>query len=255
MFFILSKVLDFIISPIIWVLISLAAGLLAKQPKRKRKALLAGFFMLLFFTNPFILNQVMHAYEFRSFKSADITKQYDVAIVLGGATRYFNSETIRPVYGSGVDRLIQAVDLYKSKKVKKILLTGGSGYLLNQNFKEADLLRKVLQNMAVADSDIIIENQSRNTYENAKMTAAILRTTKYGSSYLVITSAFHVRRTKGCFEKQNIVATYYPVDEHSGAFELTPDKMFVPNEGALNSWNLLIHEWIGLLSYKMAGYI
>lgn len=255
MFFVLSKVLDFIISPIIWVLIALIYSLFAKQPKRKRKALFAGLLMLLFFTNPFIINQVMHAYEIRSYKSADLTKQFDVAIVLGGSTRYFNSETTRPVYGNGVDRLIQAVDLYKAQKVKKILLTGGSGYLLNQNFKESDWLKRVLLTMAVADSDIVVENQSRNTYENAKMTADILKTQKYGTTFLVITSAFHVRRTKACFDKQNIAATYYPVDEHSGLLEWTPDKLFMPNEGALNSWNLLIHEWIGLLSYKIAGYI
>jgi uncharacterized SAM-binding protein YcdF (DUF218 family) len=197
----------------------------------------------------------MHAFEFRSYKSADLKKQYDVAIVLGGATRYFNSETIRPVYGNGVDRLIQAVDLYKSQKVKKILLTGGSGYLLNQEFKESEWLKRVLLTMAVADSDIILENQSRNTYENAKMTADILKTKKYGSDFLVITSAFHMRRTKACFDKQNINAGYYPVDEHSGAFQWTPDKTFIPNEAALNSWSILIHEWIGMLSYKIAGYI
>lgn len=255
MFFILSKVLDFLISPIIWVLVILIVALFSKNVKRKRKALLSVFLMLLFFTNPFIINQIMHAYEIRSVKSTDLTKQYDVAIVLGGATRYFNSETIRPVYGSGVDRLIQAVDLYKSQKVKKILLTGGSGYLLNQDFKESDVLRKVLLTMAVADSDIVIENKSRNTYENAKMTSEILKTNKYGSSFLVITSAFHIRRTKACFDKQDIMADYYPVDEHSGALQLTPDKMFMPNEGALIGWNLLIHEWIGLVSYKVAGYI
>lgn len=255
MFFILSKVLDFIISPIIWVLIAFLFSLFAKQQKRKRKALLVGLLMLLFFTNPFIINQVMHAYEIRSYKSDDFTNQFDVAIVLGGSTRYFNSETVRPVYGNGVDRLIQAVDLYKAQKVKKILLSGGSGYLLNQNFKEADWLRNVLLTMDVADSNIIIENQSRNTFENAKMTADILKTNKYGTSYLVITSAFHVRRTKACFDKQNVAATYYPVDEHSGALELTPDKLFMPNEGAINSWNLLIHEWMGLLTYKIAGYI
>jgi uncharacterized SAM-binding protein YcdF (DUF218 family) len=255
MFFILSKVLDFLISPIFWVLIALGFALFAKQPKRKKKSLVAAFLLLIFFTNPFIINQVMHSYEARSYRIDDIKRQYDVAIVLGGATRYFNSETVRPVYGNAVDRLIQAVDLYKSQKVKKILLTGGSGYLLNQNIKESDLLRNVLLTMAVLDSDIIVENQSRNTYENAKMTADILKTNNFGSSYLVITSAFHVPRTRACFDKQNIDATYYPVDEHSGAAELTPDKLFVPNEGALNSWNLLVHEWIGLLSYKIAGYI
>ena len=82
-----------------------------------------------------------------------------------------------------------------------------------------------------------------------------MKTKKYGSSFLVITSAFHIYRTKMCFEKQGIQAFYFPVDEHSGAVVYTPDKLFVPTEAALNSWSILLHEWLGLLSYKIAGYI
>lgn len=196
----------------------------------------------------------MNQWEVSSYQASSIHSSYDVVIVLGGATRYYNNYVLRPVYGSGVDRLIQAVDLYHLKKAKKILLSGGSGYILNQQIKEADLLRSVLLQMCIPDSDIIVERESRNTYENAKMTATILKYRPSIKSYLIITSAFHVRRTTACFERQNLIADYFPVDNHSGKAMFSPDKLFIPNESALNDWNLLIHEWTGLLLYKIAGY-
>ena len=67
MFFILSKVLDFVISPIIWIVVLFLMALFLKQPKSRRKALVTGIFMLLFFTNPYIANVAMHAFEVRSF--------------------------------------------------------------------------------------------------------------------------------------------------------------------------------------------
>ncbi|MEO8150205.1 MAG: YdcF family protein [Bacteroidia bacterium] len=194
-------------------------------------------------------------WEIRAYSSNKINQAYDVGIVMGGASRYYNPETKRLVYGNGIDRVMQAVELYQQKKIKKILLTGGSGYVLLQQIKEADLLKKMLVNMHIPDSDVIEERQSRNTFENAKMSADILKSNLYGKRYLIITSAFHIRRTLACFNKQGISADVFPVDEHANGNSYTPDKLIVPDTGSLSNWEILFHEWTGMLIYKFAGYI
>src|SRR6187549_1314684 len=132
MFFIFSKVLEFIIAPLMWSIILFLIALFSKNPNRKKRCFVGGLAVLLFFTNPFIVNSVMKWWEINPYSSNTITNSYDVGIVLGGASRYYNPITGRLVYGNGVDRVMQAVGLYQQKKIKKILLAGGSGYLFSQ---------------------------------------------------------------------------------------------------------------------------
>ena len=102
-------------------------------------------------------------------------KPYDVGILLGGSLRSYDQEFGRPVYSQSVDRLLQTIALYKSGKVKKILLSGGSGSVTRPNERESEIILKVLLQTGIPENDIIIENTSRNTYENAIYTAEILK--------------------------------------------------------------------------------
>ena len=211
--------------------------------------------MLLFFTNPFIINQVLQYWETPSTNASTIKEPYDVGIVLGGSMRYYNAETERVVYGSSVDRMLQAIVLYQDKKIKKILLSGGSGYVLLKDWREATWLAQVLYKCCIPKEDVIIEKESRNTYENATYTASILKPGSYGKNFLLITSATHIRRSLMCFDKAGLAVTPFPVDERSGKGLYTPDKIIIPNADHINDWDVLIHEWIGIVTYKIAGYI
>ena len=255
MFFLLSKILAFVISPLTWIVTLLILSLITKNIVLKRRFFISGLVTLIIFTNPFIINTVMLQWESVAYPAVELKGMYDVAIVMGGASKSFNEESKRMVFGGGIDRIIQAVDLYHRKKVKKILLTGGSGYLLNPDFKEAGLLKDVLVNMHIPDSDIIIENNSRNTYENAKFTAELLKSKNYGNRLLVITSALHMPRTLACFNKQGLTPHIFPVDNHASRLKGNPAELILPNAGCLDNWDLLLHEWTGLLLYKISGYI
>ncbi|MEP7171264.1 MAG: YdcF family protein, partial [Bacteroidota bacterium] len=255
MFFILSKILYFIFSPLNWIITILLIGLFSKKPRRKKNFITTGIVLLILFTNPFILNISIHAWEIPSCRIGSIKEAYDVGVVLGGAMRYYNSEMDRVVYGSSVDRLIQSISLYREGKIKKILVSGGSGLLLLQQYKEAELLKKVLLEMNIPDQDILIENQSKNTRENAFFSAQILKNNYPGGRILLITSGYHMRRSLGCFKKAGINPDPFSVDEHSGKVQYTPDKLIMPDAANLQSWDALLHEWGGYVSYWMVGYI
>src|SRR6185436_6828582 len=255
MFFVLSKILYFIFSPLNWIIALVLSGLITKKATRKRRLIKSGIVLLILFTNPFILNFFMHGWEIPSRRIDSIKEPYDVGVVLGGAMRYYNSSMDRVVYGTSVDRFMQCIQLYKEGKIKKILISGGSGMLLQQQYKEAEHLRKVLVTMNIPDKDILIENRSKNTRENAVFSSKILKTEFPGKKILLITSGYHMRRSLGCFKKAGVNPDPFSVDEHSGKLQFTPDKLIVPDPAILESWDILLHEWIGYASYWFAGYV
>jgi uncharacterized SAM-binding protein YcdF (DUF218 family) len=254
MFFILSKVLSVFISPLTWIITAFLTAILVRNPQRKRRWLAAGFVMLVFFTNPLLRQLAFKMWELPVANHHQVAK-HDMAIVLGGAMRYYNSDIDRPVYGPAVERLMQAAFLYRRKKVDKIFLSGGSGLLLMKQFKESAILKKELADLCVDEKDILMENQSRNTYENALYTARTLQKLNYKGSLLLITSAHHMRRSLACFQKSGLNVTPFAVDSYAGKIIWSPDRILIPDAENLWNWDLLIHEWIGCIAYKIKGYI
>lgn len=229
--------------------------MLISNTGRKIKFFIAAALLLFVFSNPLLKNMAFRTWEIPSYKISDIKEPFEVGVVLGGAMRYFNTETERIVYGTSVDRVIQAVSLYKQGRIKRILISGGSGLLLQQQYKESDLLEEVFVNMGVSANDLIRENRSRNTYENAIFSADLLRKKNIGEKVLVITSSYHMRRTLACFNKAGIACSPFPVDEYSGKFTWALDKIIIPDAENLQAWDVLLHEWAGFLIYYVAGYL
>jgi len=256
MFFVLSKILDLLISPTIWIIgcIVIAFFLRNKKAIISKKLYTAAVMAILFFTNPFIVNWVMYQWEVSAYSSDEIKTPYEVGIVLGGSTRYYDNDSKRMVFSSSVDRLMQAVDLYHHGKIKKIFLSGGSGFVNFQDWKESEKLYPLLVSNGVKPEDILMENNSRNTYENAIETAKVLNQKGITSKCLLITSAFHMRRSIACCEKANLKVDAYSVDVRSGGSIFTLDRLIQPDPEALVAWDLLTHEWVGYLIYRIMGF-
>lgn len=253
MFFIISKVLDFLLSPVIWVIFFL---LMAWKSKNSgKKWLVAGTLLLLVTTNPFVSNYAVSLWEIPAYPHTSIKQPYEVGVLLGGGINMYDEELQRPMYSQSVDRILQTIGLYKEGKIKKILVSGGSGLVLNQNFSESDVTKKIFLDAGIPESDIIIENKSRNTHENAVETSKLLNELNINSTPLLITSAFHMRRSLACFNKAGLKVIPYPTDIKSGSSTLTPDRIIVPDASCISGWRMLFKEWIGILVYKMKGYV
>jgi uncharacterized SAM-binding protein YcdF (DUF218 family) len=257
MFFELSKVLDFLVTPFYWVLGCFLAGwLLRKRKPRTGKFLLRkGIILSLILTNPFIIDRLLSWWEVTPYPSNQLTEVYDAGILLGGSMKYYDETSQRPVYSLSADRLLQTLALYREGKIRKIILTGGSGQMLVPHHRESQYVREVLLGGGVKEDDILIENESRNTYENAKMTAELIREKNIDGKFLIITSAFHMRRTVACFKKAGLDAAEFPVDPKAVPFHPSPYRTVMPDPFAFVLWNQLVHEWVGMGAYKVAGYI
>ena len=252
MYFILSKVLFYLIMPIIWILGFFFYGLLTKNPKRGRFFLWLSLGLLLFFSNSYLINEAWLQWEYGPVPLKKV-KQYDAGILLTGFTSLEKSPHDRVYTNKGADRLLHTVMLYKKGYINKVLVTGGSGSLRKTYTSEAKEVKNLLLLSGVPSADIILEDQSRNTYENARFTKKKLASYPNLQRFIIITSAFHMRRSTACFAKAGIPHDVFPTDFNSTDRLFRPEG-FIPAESALAGWHKLFHEISGFIIYKLLGY-
>jgi uncharacterized SAM-binding protein YcdF (DUF218 family) len=195
----------------------------------------------------------MRSWETRPSDIENNGKIYDYAIVLGGVTSYFDRKQQQIGFNRSVDRLMQAIKLYKKGIVKKIVFTGGDATILQKDVKEADVIKQYLIDIGIPENDMIFENQSKNTYENATFVYQVLKPSK-NDNILLITSAFHMKRALGCFVKAGMNPDYFVADRFSGKRKFTPDHLLIPRTETLDRWSMLFHEISGYIIYKIMGY-
>ncbi len=253
MFFVLSKLFVFIITPLVWIIFLLFFSILSKYPDRKRRCLRWALALTLCFSNTFLFDECSRLWEIPASRFETL-KTYEAGIVLGGMSVY-DEDLDRAQFYRGVDRLIQTVELYKRGVIKKIIFTGGSGRLLHPEMKEGNYVNRYLLYMGVPQKDFLIESESQNTRENASFTKVLLDEKNIKGDFLLITSAFHMRRSIGCFKKTGIAAEPYSTDRYAGPRKYEFDHLFIPNASVISDWDILIHEIIGFITYKFAGYI
>lgn len=241
MFFIFSKVLSFLMNLLLWVFAFLMIALFSKNVKRKRKFLLISIIILYVFSNSLLLNFVSWCWDIRE-SNMPAGKKYTCAIVLGG----FSSEDGKGggFFDAAADRFIQGVRLQKTGQVKYLLMTGGNGHLAPTSFREADWVKGQLREMQVPDSCVITEPKSRNTIENAAFSKQLLSQHKLKGPYLLVTSAFHMRRSLMIFKRQGIDVVAYPCNFYSRRFSVAAGDL-LPDAGALAGWGTYIKEAIG----------
>lgn len=253
MFFILSKILQYFLTPLVWIFILIIVSVISKNKKDRKKLWIIAFSFLFFFTNPFIQDEFMRSWEIEAVHVSDLNESYDYGIVLAGMLTYDNHferiNFLRPA-----DRILQTIDLYHRGIIKKIFITGGSGEILNQRDKESVILRDYLIKTGIPEEDILIESESRNTYENAVNSAKILNPQNNDNTYLLITSAFHMRRAGSCFIRQGFEFDVFVADRYAGPRKYTPNHLIIPCAVTLARWTLLIREVSGFIIYKSIGY-
>jgi uncharacterized SAM-binding protein YcdF (DUF218 family) len=255
MFFIISKILNFLNYPLTWVVIILLSGIIFRK-RFQRKALIAAFAILLVFSNQFIFAIAMRLWE-KPARHTNEMPTYDVGIVLGGMSSYDPNYDRIQAY-RGIDRLLQALELYHKGIIKKIFISGGSGSLIFPDMLEGVYLKNYLITIGVPEEDVLSENQSKNTRENAIYTKkALTEANLEDKKLLLITSGYHVKRAQACFSKEGLITDYYSVDRITGDGPIRKDLDFllIPSSETLFLWSALLHEWIGVVAYKIMGYI
>ena len=250
MFFLLSKILSFLIDPLFWIVVFLLASLLHKRKYLRRRFLTFGLLFLILFSNSLIYNFVN---DFWSVKPVTSVEEYDYGIVMGGMIN-LRSDEENILFLNNNDRLLNTLDLHSKGIIKKILISGASGSLTSE-LKEAEILKRYLIKIGIPDSCVLAENSSKNTYENAIYCEKILTQihSRKDINCLIITSDYHMRRSLACFKKTNLNIHPYVKKPTIKHFDL--EDIIVPQSYALICWKTLLHEIVGYYTYKLLNYI
>lgn len=262
MFYFLSKTAGYFLTPAGWLLASLVSALLFRRYQRRFLISSLALFWLL--GNNCLVNELARIWEVNGSEEprpralGDTTVTVAVVLTGGLTNTQLRVTPDRPMLALEADRLGQALFLYKTGRVQKILISGGSTNLF---FMTAEILHegqegiRFLQLAGVPTRDMLWETQSRNTYENAQFSARVLRRTFHTDRCVLVTSAFHLRRALGCFTKAGIQTTPFPAAYIQKPRQFTLTDLLIPHEQAFTDATHLVKEVFGYISYRVSGYL
>lgn len=255
MFFFLSKTAGYLAQPLVIISILFTAGLVVKKPKRKKILLITSFALLILFSNHFLAHTLMQRWEVQPIPFTEVQGVYDYGILLTGVTKGKAGPDDRVYFLRGADRATHTMQLYKLGLIRKIIISGGSGRLIDVGLREADELARFMELAGVNPDDIIIENESRNTHDSAIKVARLLKTLPNTQRLLLITSGYHLPRAAACFSKAGVSVDVFATDPLAPAGYFSLDMIIVPKVEAFGIWQSLLKEWAGMIAYKIAGYV
>lgn len=250
MFFILSKVLYFLLYPISWILILWVWRWRSRNAATRKRLLIGMIAVAVVFTNPFLYRSFIMTWQ-PAPKLLPDSAHYSTGIILGGLSSYDKKD--QGFFSPAADRFIQTANLYHRGIIHKILITSGSGNLLQREPPEAIFLQQEFIRNGVNEKDIIIEDRSRNTYENAVFSKRILDSLKLQPPFVLVTSALHMPRSVAVFKKAGFDSISYPCDYTVIDERFDIENYLIPDVSLLKKWSLVIKEVVGLIVYRLTG--
>lgn len=264
--FFLSKLLPLFIYPLglSSVLLVMGLFLLWNHPRKATGAIALALFVLCITSNPTVSRKFVSSLEHRYFPPEPMPEA-DAIVVLGGATE--PQLPPRPwveVKEQG-DRILYGARLINEGYADKLILSGGrvtwrgggSG-----DDSEAQDMKQIAMAMNVPESDILLENTSLNTRENAVNVQKILEARSL-DSVLLVTSAIHMPRSVAIFKKLGINITPAPTDylvstesyENVNTTWQGRILTLFPDAEAQAQFTRALKEYVGFAFYRLRGWV
>lgn len=254
MFFLLSKILAFLIDPFNWCILLLLIAQIIKHRPLRRKFRWTALIVFIVFSNTALFQWIVASWETK-YEQPYINPDLEYNIVVLGGYSSIEEATYQISFSAASDRLLHALPLLYKHDNNRLILSGGSAEIYFEETPESEYIKSFLKSIQIDEDRIVIESKSRNTYENAVQVADLFKSVKDTNSVILITSAFHMYRAKSCFNKQNLNVIPYPVDPLRSTSPLKPKDYFFPSLNTLTTWPILIKEWIGIMVYAIKSYI
>lgn len=252
MFFIVSKIVWFLASPLHFSLICIGLGLAASRRSFGKPLAIFGAALLALMTFSPLGSLLLRPLEDRFPRQSQVRTPPKGLIVLGGSV----DERISRARGQvalddAAERLTEAAALARLYPDALLVFSGGSGSLIDNSIKEAEIAHQLWSQLGVPEDRMIFEDASRNTYENAVFTQKRIHP-RNDEDWLLITSAFHMPRSMGIFRALGMNPTAYPVDYRTfgNSEDLRPP---IDGSQAIRNVEIALREWVGLVAYRLDG--
>ena len=258
----METILRILVDPLVlWTIaLNILVFLILKYLPKNLKIVLIGFIVLtIAFTNPWLAERAIRELEIYGIENSELgttskrakidCSKYAGVIALGGVIPNKTLDRERGIQIlSGAERLTEPVALKRMCPEFKIIFSS-FGPELDRDVGESELARDLWISLGIPESDIYIENSSTNTRENALFVRNLLVKKELSKeTWLLVTSAIHMKRAHLTFEKLNLQTIPISVD----FFWSSPPSLFDFNPlQSIESWQKCIHEKIGFIYYEL----
>jgi len=250
--FIISKLLlSLLLPPASLIFLIFAGFILLRWHRNAGRALIAAGLVLLYALSldP-VADRLIRPLESSYRPLSEGPVKADAIVVLGGGSRDLSWVPTEPELSRGsLERVVDAVQ-FARKHHLPLVMSGGSGDPKPGTVMEADVMADVATRLGIPEKDIIIENRSRNTWENAGEVQKLLP----GKTVVLVTSAFHMRRSVAMFKKRGFSVLPAPAGYLSQTRHVSYT-YYIPRSEALATSSTAISEYISLAWYKVTGKI
>jgi uncharacterized SAM-binding protein YcdF (DUF218 family) len=251
-----NRIADVLFEPLFLGLALIALSyVLAKRTPRLAALLPAlAFAVLLFFSTPLVANALQRSLEDPPLTTMKPDVTYDAVIVLGGGMNVLiANQTGLPAFNEGAERVTTTFDLLRTNRAKSAILSGGNGPGSPPEVRpEARLMADVLEGWGIDPARLVLEGGSTTTHENAVASVKLARERGWTRT-LLVTSAAHMERARGCFVREGLAVDTFAVDFCSYDPTRTPSS-WLPRAAALAESTGALRERFGRLIYRLRGW-
>jgi uncharacterized SAM-binding protein YcdF (DUF218 family) len=250
MLFISSKLFNTLSNPTIWIILLSLTSILLFFIKKEKLYKISTLALIIIILIVYILPLGSLSIKFleKNYYNLKIPDNIDGIVVLGGIVNTkLTIEHDSLNFGRNSERLLEMVKIASQKEKIKIIFSGGNNNLIRNQTKEADLIKKYLTEMGIDISNILFENQSRNTYENLVFSKRLVQP-KEKENWVLITSAFHMNRSLMIAKKIKWDLKPYPVDFRG--FKRLDYYTLMGFDKNFENLKISLHEIIGILFYQ-----
>jgi uncharacterized SAM-binding protein YcdF (DUF218 family) len=182
----------------------------------------------------------------------DDGRPVDGIVLLGGSVEAADSASRGTIIvNESAERVLDTIQLAHRYPNARILISGGGGTVFGDGEAEAPIIANYLKSVGIDPGRLLIEDRSRTTAENAIFSRGIAKP-RDGERWLLVTSAWHMPRAVGVFEKVGFPVIPYPVDFRTGSGSRIHRPFAFISEG-LRRLDLGTKEWAGLWGYYATG--
>jgi uncharacterized SAM-binding protein YcdF (DUF218 family) len=166
-------------------------------------------------------------------------------VVLGGGVSYDPERPTEVQLAEGsIPRLVEGIRMSKMLHGCKLVLSGGA-----EPISSAQAMAQLAQELGVSRQDMILETQSQDTEDEARLVAPIVGQERF----ILVTEASHMPRAMALFRKHGTHPIADPVDFRTLHSQAVASDEFFPSGAALTSSERAVYEYLGLAWGKILG--
>ena len=189
-------------------------------------------------------------------KNPFLIQNADFIVVLSGGMKKLISAEKKIYEWDDPDRFLAGVKLFQAKKAPKLIFTGGINPYSMMELNEGQILVKEAIKLGIRNKDLYTTKNVSNTLQESLKVANYVKKElkKEFPEIILVTSAFHMKRAKTLFERQDLKVIPYPVDfkykANSKYYLFKNPLSYIPNAENLSSSSKALRELIGRVYYR-----